>query len=207
MGRLAVMRILTWNIHGARDAPLTQIAAELRAQSPDVVCLNEVRRGHGRRLAATLGMRAFEAGCLIGPYGNAILTALPVTAFRRLRFSGIRRVDRRDAAIVTLADGLMVAAVHLGLRAPSRAACITELLDALPDRAVISGDMNEGPGGAAWEAIARRFDDTGDVPTFPASEPRARIDVIWVPRGAHVMPAAVVPTTSSDHRMVVVDLD
>jgi endonuclease/exonuclease/phosphatase family metal-dependent hydrolase len=166
------MRIITWNIHGARDAPVAQIAREIASHHADVVCLNEVRRRHGKRLGRALGLRAFVASSFIGPYGTAILTNEPVSAWRRFRFPGVRRIERRDASLVTLAEGSTIAAVHFGLRAPERLRNAAELLEALPDRAIITGDMNETPRRAVAQLFAARFDDAGleaDDPTFPAA--------------------------------------
>jgi endonuclease/exonuclease/phosphatase family metal-dependent hydrolase len=204
------MRILTWNIHGARDAPVERIAREIASHEADVVCLNEVRRRHGKQLARAVGLRAFVASSFIGPYGTAILTNEPVSAWRRLRFSGVRRVDRRDASLVTLADGPTIAAIHLGLQAPERLRNAAELLEALPDRAIIAGDTNERPAGSVASMLAGRFDDAclePGEPTFSAAAPRARIDYIWVPRGTRVRACRVAPTSASDHLAVMVDID
>lgn len=204
------MRILTWNIHGARDAPIEEIAGEISVHEADVVCLNEVKRSDGKRLHDALRMRAFVASSFIGPYGNAILTNEPVTAWRHFRFSRVRRVDRRDAALITLADGPMIAAVHLGLRAPERSRLAAELLAALPDRAIIAGDANENPEGAAVRLLSGRLDDAGregGEPTFPAAAPHSRIDYIWVPRGTRVRACRVVPTMASDHLPLIVEID
>jgi endonuclease/exonuclease/phosphatase family metal-dependent hydrolase len=204
------MRILTWNIHGARDASIAEIAGEIAAHEADVVCLNEVKLSDGKRLRDVLRMRAFVASSFIGPYGNAILTRELVTAWRRFRFSRVRRIDRRDAALVTLADGMMIAAIHLGLRAPERSSSAAELLAALPDRAIVAGDANETPDHAAVRLFSSRFDDAGREraePTFPAGEPRSRIDYVWVPKGTPVRACRVVPTRASDHLPVIVDFD
>lgn len=213
------MRLLTWNVHGFRDASVATIADEISAHHADVVCLNEVPRAQGRRIGVALGMRAFVASSPFGPYGNTILTSRPVDRWRRLRFSGVRRTARRDAAIVGLAGGLAVAAVHLSLRAAERARHIAELLAALPPEAIVAGDMNERPGGTVWNTLDARLADAAGAaaadaagvaaapqPTFPAGAPTARIDGIWVPHGTQVIRCEVIETTASDHRPVVVDL-
>lgn len=209
-GWRTLMRILTWNIHGARDASIAEIAGEIAAHEADVVCLNEVKRSDGKRLRDALRMRAFVASSFIGPYGNAILTNEPVTSWHPLRFSRVRRVDRRDAAIITLADGSMIGAIHLGLRPPERSRSAAELLAALPDRAIIAGDANETPERPAVLLLSGRFDDAGRQGgelTFPAAAPHSRIDYVWVPKGTRVRACRVVPTAMSDHLPVIVDID
>ena len=204
------MRILTWNIHGARDASIAEIAGAIAVHEADVVCLNEVKRSDGKRLRDALRMRAFVASSFIGPYGCAIFTNESVARWRRFRFSEVRRIDRRDAALITLADGTMIAAIHLGLRGPERSRSAAKLLAALPDRAIVAGDANETPDHAAVRLFSSRFDDAASEraePTFPASEPRSRIDYVWVPRGTRVLACGVVPTRASDHLPVIADID
>ena len=50
-------RVLTWNILGAKHPPLDRVVAHIRHCEPDVVALQEVRRGQARRLARILGIR------------------------------------------------------------------------------------------------------------------------------------------------------
>jgi endonuclease/exonuclease/phosphatase family metal-dependent hydrolase len=204
------MRVLTWNIHGARDAPLERIADDIAAVDADVVCLNEIRRRHGRRLGRALGMRHYVSSSFVGPYGTAIYTNEPIVWWRRLRFTGVRRIDRRDATVVKLRDGPMLAAVHLPVPRGERARNGAELLAAVPDDAIIAGDLNAMPHDDVPRAFAARFEDAcvdGALPTFPADVPRARIDYVWVPRGSRVGGCGVIRTSSSDHLPVVVDLD
>lgn len=204
------MRILTWNIHGARDASPARIAQEIAGQRPDVVCLNEVRRRHGKRLGRMLRLRTYVASSFIGPYGNAILTNEPIASWRRLRFAAVRRVDRRDAAIVHLRAGVTIVAVHLNLRRDERVRNASELLAVVADRSIIAGDLNETPDDVVPRMLAARLEDGGrnpGLPTFPSGTPRARIDYVWVPAGTAVRESTVVPTTASDHLPVVVDID
>ena len=205
-----ILRVVTWNIHGAREASVERIAAEIAELRPDVACLNEVRRRHGRRLGRILKMRPFVAGSRFGPYGVAIYTNQSVSSWRRLKFDDVRRVDRRDAAIVTLENGITIAAAHLNLRAAERLRNAHQLLDALPDRSIVAGDLNETARGRVWQVFAERLSDACaavDAPTFPAGAPRQRIDFIWVPPEARVVETTVMPTRSSDHRPIAVTIE
>ena len=205
------MRIVTGNIHGAQDASLARIAGEITAFGVDVVCLNEVRRRHGRRLGRLLGLHAYVASSFLGPYGNAIFTNLPVAGWHRLRFARVRRLDRRDAVVIDLADGPTIAAVHLNsLRRDERPRNAAELVRRLPDRSIIAGDMNETAGGPVAEHLSGRFVDAcagGAEPTFPAASPRVRIDQVWVPPGTVVVSCRTAATDASDHRPVVVEIE
>jgi len=85
----ATIKVLTYNIHHAEGTDgkidVERIAGVIRAESPDVVCLQEVDRNMSRTngldipalLAAKLGMNlAFGPNLEIqgGHYGNATLT-------------------------------------------------------------------------------------------------------------------------------------
>ncbi len=50
--------VTTWNIHGSEAPPIDGLAGAIDGQSPDVVAVQEVRRGQAKSLAAALGMQA-----------------------------------------------------------------------------------------------------------------------------------------------------
>jgi endonuclease/exonuclease/phosphatase family metal-dependent hydrolase len=106
--------------------------------------------------------------------------------------------------------------IHLSLDAEERMAHMATVLDAvLGDRlTVVAGDLNEGPNGQAWMAIAGRLGAVSrDAPTFPASNPRHRLDVIFASPELSVVPSTPAELdpedllAASDHLPVWVDLD
>ena len=110
------------------------------------------------------------------------------------------------------------AATHLGLHPVERRHHAEELADlvrGLPGPIAIGGDLNELPDGRAVEFLAERFWDAwllgGDAfgETFPAADPTARIDYLFVSEGVRVE-RVLVPdgeaATASDHRPVVAEL-
>ena len=77
---------------------------------------------------------------------------------------------------------------------------------------MVLGDLNEPPNGPAWSRLTEVLVDTdpGGAPTFPAVEPRLRIDAILVTPDLRTGPAHV-PShppvhRASDHRPVLVDI-
>ena len=54
---MTAWRVMTWNILGAKDPDLGELAAVIREHEPDVLGVQEVRRGQARRLARRLGWR------------------------------------------------------------------------------------------------------------------------------------------------------
>jgi endonuclease/exonuclease/phosphatase family metal-dependent hydrolase len=121
---------------------------------------------------------------------------------------------------------LRCASVHLGLRPAERtwhARALEELIGTDGPPPIIGGDFNEFPSGRAisslssrfvdaWTAAARdgRADGEGEGATFPATEPVARIDYVFVPERMEVrsarVPAGAETVAASDHRPVVVEL-
>src|SRR6056297_3270632 len=49
--------VLTWNVHGSAGPAVASLAAAIRAESPDIVVLQEVRSKQATALATELRMR------------------------------------------------------------------------------------------------------------------------------------------------------
>ena len=138
---------------------------------------------------------------------------LKVARLQRVRGYAMCRVRLPGRPSVT------VVSLHLSLDAGERGVHVATVLQALggDEPLVLAGDLNEGPQGQAWTAIARRLRVvSGEAPTFPAGSPRHRLDVVFAsptlpvaPSGAgatvELDPADLVAAT--DHLPVWVDLD
>lgn len=151
-------------------------------------------------------------------FGNALLTRLPVRAWRVARLGrgpavltrrgGGRALDPRSYALSTStmrnmiaaqidpvdgAGGLAVASTHLATRTGTAAvqlAAAWAALAALPGPHALAGDLNLHAELLAPLGIAR---DLGEGPTYPSGAPARRIDHIltdpW-PTGADGMPVS-----------------
>ncbi|MEU9578742.1 endonuclease/exonuclease/phosphatase family protein [Streptomyces chilikensis] len=166
-------------------------------------------------------------------YGVAVLSRHPVLAAENHE---ITRLSTQDAEPVpALAPGFAeveirvrglpvhVYTTHLDYRAdPSvRAAQVADTLRVMGEdcdrhgrcpRQVLTGDFNAvrtAPELAPlWERLTDASAAAGvDAPTYPALNPRTRIDYVTVSRGAIGVRGVTVPQTlASDHRPVVADL-
>ena len=239
------MKLVSWNIHGGlgRDGrrDLGRIAALLREMGCEVAALQEVgdpwqRSGHAAadqatQLARALGwFVAFGPNLVIAgrPYGNAIVSRLPIVQARNYDLS----VDGREPrgclrADLQLPDGqiLHLFNLHLGLSGGERRKQAEMLLsaDLLRDSAltaplVVCGDFNmwwPAPGpiarllrttltDAAQAARARR-------PTWPSAFPLLRLDRAYVDSAVRVLGCGVVndPRTrlASDHLPLWLELE
>lgn len=220
------LRVVVYNVRGFRDG-LDTVAAVAGAYEPDLVLLNESgARRHLRRLAAKLGMDT--AGDPMTPFQrrvkDAVLVRPPwrIVSHRMHRFELSQRLYPRGALIAQLGRSgyrLWAIAVHLGLSPAERRRHARELTDVaagLVGPVVIGGDFNEGPDRKAVGWVADRFWDAwllgGDVSgeTFPARDPTARIDYLFVSEGISVdrvlVPEGPEARSASDHRPVVAEL-
>ncbi|GIG29826.1 endonuclease/exonuclease/phosphatase family protein [Cellulomonas marina] len=193
------LRLMTYNIKGLHlDA--AAVAAVVRAQSPDVLAVQEPPRGPlGRRRLDRLARRAGLVPLVRG--GGARTTALlvapglPTGPARALRLPWRPGRTRRGAVLAQVA-GVQVLVVHLGLSAGERSRHLDRLLAAVDPAGgplVVMGDLNEQPTGASWRRLGGRLTDAavlggGGVATFPAARPRLRIDAVLVEAGDEESP-------------------
>jgi endonuclease/exonuclease/phosphatase family metal-dependent hydrolase len=227
-GQDVPVRLVSYNIQSLRGSRAGVIDA-LRVAEPDVVCVQEVPRFllpalRARRLAGACGLVAVGRGRVAAGTGiwvrqeivvrRAALLLLSRTPRRRgLPATRTSRLHRRGMTWVELVvDGceLTVASVHLGLDATERARHAGEVRAALASIGgpyVLAGDLNEGPGGAAWRIFgADARPANSEQPTFPAGHPAHVIDTAFVSPGltavdVHVL-TSTASRTASDHRPV-----
>ena len=189
---------MTWNVHGFR-AGTRAIAEAVRVEEPDAIVLNET--GYLgfrlRRFARRVGMEGASGATLRWRIPNAVLARRPwrVVQGKVAVLPRKSRTVRRGAVLAQMGRTgfrIWVVAVHLGLSGQERAAHARVLTDLLAGRdpAVLAGDLNEDESGAAARWIAERYWDAAssstDAVTFPARDPRARIDYVFVSEGVRV---------------------
>ncbi|WP_202628012.1 endonuclease/exonuclease/phosphatase family protein [Cellulomonas sp. APG4] len=211
----AALRVLSLNLRRLRDSR-DAVVRVLHDARPDVVAVQEVTRGlTGRRRMARL---AADAGLVHVPTpggrttGVLVRPGLPVVRAHGVRLRSRLGRTRRGVAVVDV-RGLRVASVHLGLDAAERLRHVDRLQRALRTDVplVVAGDLNERPGGAAWLALTRHLRDLSATsgPTYPAREPRHRIDVVLgtgvEARTVHVRRDDVA-RAASDHLPVLVEV-
>jgi len=227
------LRVLVYNAKGFR-AGVEVAAAAVAAAEPNLALITEAgTRRRLRRFGRAMGMETAPPGFLplARTVRNAVLVRPPwrVVSFRLHRFANSRRFSPGGALVAQVGrSGYRVWAlsVHLGLAGEERrrhAVELTDLLVGLPGPLLAGGDFNEGPGSPAvrwigerfWDAWARASDDSPPGSdrsglTFPAHDPTARIDYLFVSEHVRVAGAEVVggpkAEGASDHLPLVVDL-
>ncbi len=221
------IRVIVYNVRGFRDGMdrVVRLADHFR---PDFLLLNETGgRLRIRRFARAMGMEV--AADPWSPFRRRVKDSVLVRppwriVSRRLhRFADVRRrMYPRGALIAEVGRaGFRMWAIssHLGLHPQERLHSVQELSDlarGLSGPVLIGGDFNELPDGKAVSFLSQRFWDAwllgGDVAgeTFPAGDPTARIDYLFVSEGLGVERVLVPPgrdaRLASDHLPVVAQL-
>jgi endonuclease/exonuclease/phosphatase family metal-dependent hydrolase len=220
------IRVVVYNVRGFRDdvPGLVRLVEHFR---PDVVLLNESgARWRLRRFARALGMdlAADPWALLRRRVKDAVLVRAPwrIVRHRQHRFERGPWLYPRGALISQLDRGgvrMCAISIHLGLHPRERRADVEELVDLVRDvdvPIVAGGDLNEKPDGRAVGFLSARFRDAwllggdADGDTFPADEPSARIDYLFVSEGIAVERVLVPPgpdaREASDHLPIVAEL-
>jgi endonuclease/exonuclease/phosphatase family metal-dependent hydrolase len=227
---VTTVRLMTYNVHGLRDdlSALTAVVEDLR---PDVLVVQEAPkllrwRARCAALARATGLLYVAGGRTAG--GNLLLAdqRTVVHGHAEERIPQRLRDPIRGVVSATLAvDGRKfgVVGVHLSLSAAGRARDVDWVLSTVRSYGdlpvLVAGDLNEHPGGPSWRALtAAGLHEPAGVaaPTFPAGEPRARIDAVFAAGEGVRGRLADLPTDderrallsrASDHLPVVVDVD
>jgi endonuclease/exonuclease/phosphatase family metal-dependent hydrolase len=227
------VRVVSYNVRALRD-DADAVARVIRGCRPDLVCLQEAPRflrwrEKRQRLAEACGLTV-AAGRQVA--GLAVLAGSRArvlhTEYHLL--TRVPRLHRRALAIAVVEiDGsrLVAASTHLDLESTPRRAHAGQVI-ALLDRVrrsfsapvVLTGDINEEPGGPAWGLLARTFQDAysvapaGEGDTYSAGDPKERIDGVFADQTITVAGCGV-PTdpaltrdyvAATDHRPVVAEL-
>jgi len=189
-----ILTVASYNIHATRGLDgrddLLRIARVIGELGADVVGLQEVFVVQAHRLAAELRMDLVMGVVREGrhgPYGNAVLTGLPVRRAHAFDLSQRGREPRGGVrADLDLGDRtLHLFNVHLGLRFRERAAQVALLVGehVLPERApgprVLVGDLNEWFPGAVGRTLRREFHGRRVRRTHPAPAPLFALDRIY----------------------------
>nr|WP_225311299.1 endonuclease/exonuclease/phosphatase family protein [Microbispora cellulosiformans] len=200
------------------------------------VSLTALARAAGLSVAA--GGRLNGTAVLISP----AVRLLRGEGRRLRWFTGLERRAVAVAVVEKGRDRYAVCSAHLDLLAGARLSHAAEIVPILEGAArefgaapVLAGDLNEPPGAPVWRLLGARYADcfaaapdaggsrTADGAaegggcgeggsTFPARDPRVRIDAIFAGPGLTVLScggADVTPgdlTAASDHRPVVAEI-
>jgi endonuclease/exonuclease/phosphatase family metal-dependent hydrolase len=225
------LKVLTYNIRHGKGLDgiisLDRVGGAISDACADLVALQEVDgysprtgfRSQAASLGKRLGMRHYFGATIktagVPVFGNAILSRLPVRGCNNRNLSG-KGEPRGLAEVVALVNGAEFSffTTHLGLSVEARGeqvAGIVEVLGATTRPFILTGDFNclpEAEELAPLWMFARDAAAEKPAPqsTYPAHEPRVRIDYILVSPHWTVQEVAVLKSDASDHLPVLADI-
>ena len=200
----------------------------IRQSGADVVGLNEVYGysdwygAQAEQLAARLGWHTFFAeGFLdedVHPFGNAIVSRFPIDEAQNIRIpypavrEGTEYYEPRCVLRARIA-GHTFLVTHFGLNPDEQKNAQETVLPLLTEkRCILMGDFNVTPDNAVLIPIRAAMQDAAaflpaGTMSFPADNPRKKIDFIFTSRDYTVRSAQVLPVVVSDHRPYLVELE
>jgi endonuclease/exonuclease/phosphatase family metal-dependent hydrolase len=204
--------VLTWNVHGSAQPDVGALAAAIRAESPDVVVLQEIRKRQATALATTLRLR-YSWSLKHRPYtiamwwraeGMAIMTPHLLDAVGHTEVSDeepMRSWRRRIAqwGLVGRPDRSMVMIYNLHLSphddADSRrdeAARVHALVATIGDDppAVVAGDFNDADDPTIIDLLPG-VEHVAPAMSNPADAPTQSLDHVLLPADAHGVSVSV----------------
>jgi len=223
------LRLLSYNVRSMRD-DRAALARVIRSAEPDVVCIQEAPRF--LRWRSTCAALARTSGLVVVGGGrpaaaNLVMSTLGVDVVKGVDvlFSKDPGLHQRGCALAVLrvrAATFAVAGTHLDVKDGPRLRHVGELHAAIATHvpadvpAIVAGDVNEGPGRPAWQALTEQGVDAfaaagvGSGFTSSAAHPHQRIDGIFVDRRITVVSARVLDgpdvLMASDHRPLLAEL-
>lgn len=228
-----VIKVVTFNIHHGTDMNnrprLREIYNLLKQINPDIINLQEVdmlrpqtaQQKQAFILAQRLGMRYVYGPVRLyeqGSYGNAILSRYPIVESNNIKLEDDKDVRFCLQANIRLNNKLVsIYNTHLGLSQPKRYQQLIN--DILPQilplnyPALLAGDFNAPATRPEIIMLNSLLSDTylknsGLYQyTFPAHNPSARIDYIFVNKHVTPIDYYIVDTNVSDHLPVVTVLE
>lgn len=214
------MRVMSYNLKGLQLDEHAAVAV-VRLADVDVLGVQEPPRGPLRRVrlrrwAERAGLRVVVGGFASRTTALLVRPGSVVERPRAHRLPWRVGWTRRGFATARV-DGVEVVVLHLSVHPEERARHLDQVeayLRQVQGPLVVVGDLNERPDGPAWQRLARYARDTagdGAAPTFRASGPRHRIDVVLASPELAASRSRVLRDAAarraSDHLPLVVDLE
>lgn len=226
------IKVVTFNIHHATDIDnndsLDKILSLLRSINPDLICLQEVdkirpqtnRINQALYLAKNLGFRyVYEPVRKYpeGSYGNAILSRYAILNSKNIILTDLSDVRCCLKADIRAHNNIItVFNTHLGLSQPVRHKDLAEII--LPELlshnnpTILAGDFNAPTNRTEIKMLESLLTDTftknsGLIDhSFPANNPTARIDYIFINKQFSPLNYYIVDSDVSDHLPVVSEI-
>ncbi|MEW2419361.1 endonuclease/exonuclease/phosphatase family protein [Streptomyces nigra] len=230
-------RVMTWNLCNPCGVSDVDRAAEIATYAPQVIGVQEACDRDVARIRDFLegyyGLKYHVAyGTVLdslsrcggspwnpGGFGQAILSAAPMTDVVRQEYPDGGSEDRGYLAVTTLVDGHSVRVFNTHLAQRRQESVRAEQVPVLArevarhDRAIVMGDFNAVPEapelGAMWKVgtdVDPECRPTPTGPCEPTTDWLSKFDYVFL-RGVDPVEHGVRPTVYSDHHPLLADVD
>ena len=226
------LRVMSYNLHFGKDATTDELAAQIKAQNPDFVALQEVdiktyrtyaQHQNGVDMLSELAMKTGMFGIFGrtinfagGYYGIGILSKYPCVESQCIPlpnpYQGEQRAMLKGVFHLDSGRDICLVSTHLDVKKEeARTEQVNFIIDQLKQitlPVVIGGDFNAEPGSPAIDVAKNHlFSLTTDEPTFPVLNPTEKIDYLFSfnvkPEVLSMQVIAPGEKVNSDHRPVV----
>lgn len=218
-------------VHPTGRIDIALFAKYISKADADIVGLNEIR-GEGpaadytaqtEQLREGSGMPyGYFAPALLlrdGPYGNAMLSKLPIVSIENIPipdpepkgYNGY--YETRCLIKARLECGLTVLISHFGLNPDEQESAVRTVVENLEEeKCLLMGDFNVTPENPVLDPIRARMRDTAELSktpllTFPSDAPKIKIDYIFVSPDIRVRSVEVPKDVVSDHLTYIADIE
>ena len=150
----------------------------------------------------------------VNPYGNALLSKLPIESAQTIYVPNPLEDDRhgefdyepRCLLKARLEGGITVLVIHFGLNPEEHLNAVKTVLENLEsEKCILMGDFNVEPDSEVLNPIRERMKDASEAfkmprKSWPAEAPERKIDYIFVSPDVEVVSADIPGVIASDHR-------
>lgn len=148
------------------------------------------------------------------PYGNALLTKLPIESAQTIYVPNPAENEKRGEfdyeprclLKARLEGGITVLVIHFGLNSEEHLNAVKTVLGNLEsEKCILMGDFNVTPDDEVLNPIREKMKDASDLfkmprGSWPAEAPDRKIDYIFVSPDVEIVSADIPALIASDHR-------
>ncbi len=214
------IKVMTLNMHNGYDekrrSNLAKALAFFEKENPDIIILQEIEsqklkefEAAGYKIVTGMNHNLFRYH-----FGNAVLTRHKIIYHRHHYLPSSKEQRGLDeVAIDVNGVPVIVLGTHLGLGRVEQRNQLQEIervITYLQGPVILSGDFNVSPSDPLFDTLQKDYQEIGQAfplaASFPTSNPKVRLDQIWLSRHWRLLNAQTLDWNLSDHRPVVAEL-
>ena len=216
------IKIMTFNIQHCKNyitkkIDYNSIINLIKKYNPDIVGLNEIYSFQLKKLCKYLDYNYYfgKSDNLILPYGNSILSKYDINNIKVIKIkdnNNFKYSEKRSilSCNVNINNNLYnIYVTHLGLKENEKINSINTLINNINiDNSIILGDFNINSDSKLLDKFNNFIDSTNkDLYTYPSTNPKYKLDYIFVSKNIKVIKSYVLEEVISDHRAIITEIN